>query len=179
MEKIEIYSSKSKSLLLLIASVLFVIGGIYMLLNAEYIMDYRMKNILFIKGVGIFSIIFFGLGIYVSINRLIKNQLILIIDRTGLNINPNSSSSEKIEWNNIDGFSEMKVQSSRFVIINVNNSDYWIEKEKNKLKKNLMKFNVNNYGSPFNLSAHTMQINHDELMGLLNTSLTNYKLDVN
>jgi hypothetical protein len=38
-----------------------------------------------------------------------------------------------------------------------------------------MKFNKNNYGSPFNLSSNTMQINFKELMEILNENLIKYK----
>ena len=57
MEKIEIYSSKKKSLLLLIASIIFVIGGIYILMNAENLTGYRVRNPLFTRIIGIVSIL--------------------------------------------------------------------------------------------------------------------------
>ena len=175
MEKIEIYSSKKKSLLLLIASLIFVIGGIYMFMNAENFTGYRARSPLFIKTIGIASVLFFGLGIYVSIRQLLANQLILIIDKKGINVNPKKSQTEFIEWKNIKGFSELKIQSQKFVIIDVDNSEYWIENEENGMRKKLMKFNVSNYGSPFNLSANSMQMNYAELMKTLNENLNKYK----
>ena len=36
---------------------------------------------------------------------------------------------------------------------------------------------MDNYGSPFNLSANTMQINYAELMKILNENLNKYKND--
>ncbi|MFQ3175000.1 MAG: hypothetical protein ACI8W0_002131, partial [Flavobacterium sp.] len=111
MEKIEIYSSKKKSVLMLIASLIFVIGGIYMFMDAENFTSYRARSPIFTRGVGIMSVLFFGLGIYVSIRQLITNQLILIIDKTGINVSPKKSPSERIEWKSIKGFSEIKIQS--------------------------------------------------------------------
>ena len=175
MEKIEIYSSKKKSFLVLIASLIFVIGGIYMFMNAENLTGYRARSPIFTKGVGIMSVLFFGLGIYVSIRQLITNQLILIIDKTGIKKKKKKSLSERIEWKNIKGFSEIKIQRTKIIIIDVNNSDYWIEKEENFIRKKLMKFNVNNYGSPFNLSANATQMNYTELMKTLNENLNKYK----
>ncbi|WP_268848611.1 STM3941 family protein [Flavobacterium aestivum] len=175
MEKIEIYSSKKKSLLLLIASLIFVIGGIYMFVNAENLTGYRAKSPIFMKGIGIISVLFFGFGIYVSIKRLIQNQLMLIIDKTGVNLSPKKSLSERIEWKNIEGFSEIKIQGTKIVLIDVNNSDYWIEKEENIIRKKLIKYNVDNYGSPFNFSANSMQMNHAELMKTLNENLNKHK----
>ena len=175
MERIEIYSSRKKSFLLLIGSLLFVVGGIYMFMNAENMTSFRFRNPLFIKLAGIASVLFFSLGIYVAVKQLISNQLILIIDRKGVNVNPKKTPTESIEWKNINGFSEFKIQSQKFVIIEVDNSDFWIEKEGNKIRKKLMKFNVNNYGSPFNLSANSMQINYAELMKILKENLNKYK----
>ncbi|MFE3868741.1 STM3941 family protein [Flavobacterium sp. LS2P90] len=88
MERIEIYSNKKKSLLLLIGSLLFVGGGIYMFMNAETFTGYRARSPFFIKTIGIASVLFFGLGIYKSIRQLLANQLILIIDKKGVNIKP-------------------------------------------------------------------------------------------
>ncbi|AZB29960.1 STM3941 family protein [Chryseobacterium balustinum] len=180
MERIEIYSSKKKSMLLLMGSLLFVVGGFYMLMNAENFTGYRARSPFLIKTIGIASVLFFGLGIYVSIkqlitNQLVTNQLILIIDRKVVNVNPKKSQTEFIEWKNINGFSELKIQSQKFVIIDVDNSDYWIEKGESGIRKKLMKFNVNNYGSPFNLSANSMQMNYAELMKTLNENLNKYK----
>jgi len=170
MEKIEIYTSKKKSFLLLIGSLLFVLGGIYMSLHPE---NFHSRNPIFVRGVGIVSVLFFGLGIYVSLKQLIKNQLILVIDKIGINVNPKKS--ESIEWKNINGFSEIQIQSTRIVIVNIDNSDFWIEKEKSMIRKKLMKYNVNNYGSPFNFAANSMQINHDDLLKILNANLSKYK----
>jgi hypothetical protein len=38
-----------------------------------------------------------------------------------------------------------------------------------------LKFNVKNYGSPFNLSANSMQISHQDLMKILNENLMKFK----
>ena len=91
MDQIYIYSSKKKAFLLLICSLLFVVGGIYMFMNAENFSGFRARSPLFIKGIGIASVLFFGLGIYVSIKQLLSNQLILIINRNGVNVNPKKS----------------------------------------------------------------------------------------
>ena len=132
-------------------------------------------NPIFAKGVGIVSALFFSLGIYVSVRQLLANQLILIIDKNGVNIDPKKSLNEIIDWKYIEGFSEFKIQNQKFVAIDVNNPDYWIEKEENGVRKELMKFNLSHYGSPFNLSAVSMQINYTELMKILRENFNKYK----
>lgn len=176
MERIEIYSSKKKSLFLLIGSLLFVLGGVYIFMNVEIFTGYRSRNPFFIKIIGIISILFFGLGIYVSVRQLLSNQLILIIDNQGLNVNPKKSQTEFIKWKNIIGFSELEIQNQKIIVINVNNSSHWIEKEKNRLRKKLMEFSYNECGSPFSLATNTMQINNAQLIDILNKYFNKYKI---
>lgn len=175
MERIEIYSSRKKASLLLIIGALFTALGFELFINAEHYLSYKFKSLIFIKGIGIIWILFCGLGVYIAIRQLIKNKLFLIIDKNGINVNPEKNSSEFIKWNNIEGFSELKIQSQKMVLIKINNPDYWIENEKNLIRKKLTQFNFTNYGSPFCLSAVSMQINHAELMKVLNQNLKKYK----
>ncbi len=171
MGEIEIYSSKKKSVLLLACSLLFVAGGIFIFLHADNMPRY---NPIFLRIVGIAGILFFGFGIYVSIARLVKNQLILIIDSIGINVNPKKSLSERIEWKNIDGFSEIKINSAKIIVIEVHNPDYWIENEESAVRKKMMEFNVNYCGSPFNITAGATRLSHAELMKVLNENFHKY-----
>lgn len=175
MEQIKIYSSKKKSFWLLIGSLIFVLIGIYSFIEAENLVFYRARNPIFIKVVGVACILFFGIGIYVSIAQLLKNRLILIVDQFGLNVNPKKSLTERIEWKNIIGFSQIKINSSKSVIIEVDNPDYWFKRENDLIQKKLIEFNISNFGSPFNLSANSMQINYKELIKILNQNLVKYK----
>ncbi len=134
---------------------------------------FRARNPLFIKIAGIASVLFFGLGIYVSIKQLIKNKLMLIIDENGINVNPQKN--EYIKWNDIEGFADLKINSVKIIIIQINNAEEYIEKESNKLRKKLMKFNLENYGSPYNISVATMNTNYNQLYKILNENLIKYK----
>lgn len=175
MGKIEIYSSKKKSFFLLIVSLLFVIGEIWMFMNAENLNSFRLKSPILIKAIGIISVLFFSLSLYISIRQLVKNKLLLIVDGNGIIINPKKNSFELINWKNIEGFSEIKIQSQKILLIDVNNPDFWIQKETNLIRKKMIQYNFKQYGSPFCLSAVSMQINHAELMKVLNENLEKYK----
>lgn len=97
----------------------------------------------------------------------------LIINEKGINVNPKKD--DIIKWEDIDGFSEIKINSVKIINIQINNSIDYINNETNKIRKNLMKFNLNNYGSPFNISSSTMSLNHIELLKLLNENFIEYK----
>lgn len=175
MERTEIYTSKKKAVLLLTGSLLFVAGGICMLLYVEH---FTSNNPLVIRAVGIAAVLFFGFGMYVSMRWIVNNQIILIIDAAGLNVNPKRSLSERIEWKNIEGFSEIRIHGTKIIVIDVNNPADWIEKEKSAVRKRMMEFNLNYCGSPFNISAGATRSSHTELMKILNESLQKYGKNV-
>ena len=97
----------------------------------------------------------------------------LIIDENGINVNPQKG--EYIKWNDIEGFAELKINSVKIIIIQINNAEEYIEKESNKLRKKLMKFNLKNYGSPYNISVATMNTNYNQLFKILNENLIKNK----
>ena len=175
-DRIEIYSNKKKAFLLLIGSLVFVIGGIYMFINADSDTGFRARSPLFTKIIGVVSILFFGIGIFGSIKQLIRNRLMLIINGRGLNLNPKKN--DLLEWKNIEGFREINISGTRIIIIHVDNGKEIIEKEKSKLIKKLMEFNLNSYGSPYNISASTMNIKPNQLLDLLNQKLSETKYSV-
>ncbi len=171
--ELKLYTSKKKSFLLLIGSLLFVVWGIYAIITADEL-PYR-NSPLFTKTIGLLSVSFFSLGIYASIKQLFSKQLVLVVGKNGVNVNPSKSSTDYIEWKNLRFFTELKIARQKFIIVNVDNPEYWIEKEKNKVRKRLMKFNLKNYGSPFNLSANLTQLSHSELMKVLNEKFEEYR----
>ena len=63
MERIEIYTSKRKSLLLLICSIALVAIGVSLLLEVDNMDSWRARNPSFTRGIGITSIILFGFGL--------------------------------------------------------------------------------------------------------------------
>ena len=178
MDRLEIYTSKKKSILRLIASIAFVALGIWLLSEADNLTGWRAGNPIFTRAIGIASILFFGFGIFVAIKRLIKSEIALIIDPIGLNVNPKKSLTEFIKWDEILGFEEIKIQSTRIVIIGVKNPEAWLEKETSSIRKKMMQFNINNYNSPFNIAASGLDISSNELNEKLNSYFRKYKNEV-
>ena len=110
MERIEIYTSKKKSFLLLIISIVFVLIGVWLLLESNKLSNLKAINPIYVHILGfITSVLFFGIGVYISVKRLLKSELALIIDPIGLNINPKKSLTDFIKWEEILGFEEIKI----------------------------------------------------------------------
>jgi hypothetical protein len=163
---------------MLLGSIMFVVLGIWIFMNAYNFRGWKVRNPILTQGIGVISILFFGFGIFVGIKRLIKSELALIIDAKGLNVNPKKSLNEYIEWKDILGFREIKIQSTRILIIGVKNPDHWIEKETSSIRRKLMQFNLNNYDSPFNIAAAGLDISYKELNDKLNSYFEKYKNEV-
>lgn len=175
MEKIEIYSSKKKSLVLLLGAIVFVALGFWLVIEAENFTGWRARNPMLTRGIGVASILFFGLGAFIALKRVIKSEIALIIAPEGLNVNPKKSLTDYIKWSEISGFDEISIQSTRIIIIGVKDSDYWLEKETNGFKRKLMQFNIKNYNSPFNISATGLTITSDELIATMIEYYEHYK----
>ncbi len=166
MESIEIYSSKQKSALILIGSIAFVIIGIYLFVDAYNVTHWRSNNPVITRIIAVIDILFFGIGIFFAGQRIIKSRVAIKIDSKGITLNPKKN--ELIEWEYILGFREVKIRSTRILIIGVTNPEYWIERESNIIKKKIMKFNFESFDSPFNVSAAGLNTNFDELNKQLN-----------
>ncbi len=176
MERIEIYTSKKKSFLLLIISIVFVLIGVWLLLESNKLSNLKAINPIYVHILGfITSVLFFGIGVYFSVKRLLKSELALTIDPIGLNINPKKSLTDFIKWEEILGFEEIKINSVKIVVIRVKNPESWLKKETNTIRKKLMQFNIYSYNSPFNISSSGLDINSNKLNEKLNSYFEKYK----
>lgn len=91
MGRVEIYTSKKKSILLLVGAIIFVVLGVWLFLEANQIAINTKRNPVIIKTVGIVAVVFFGLGIFVALKMLLKSKIALIITPEGLNLNPSKN----------------------------------------------------------------------------------------
>ena len=169
METIEIFRSLKKAVLLLLGCLAFVAIGIWIVINPEE-MAARYPAVL-VMLLGVVCIVFFGIGAVMAIKALINKKPALIINTAGLTINPGQLGMAIIKWNDIMGFSDYKIGRQKFVMVQLNDNDKYINQETSNFKRRTMQFNVKSYGSPFSLSATLYTINHDELLALLQKSL--------
>ena len=86
-EKIEIPLSKNKLFWGIGGSLLFVIAGIWLFLNAESFQEHSfrlLRNPIVVKGVGILSVLFFGATGFFGIKKLFDKKVGLTIDSNGI-----------------------------------------------------------------------------------------------
>ena len=160
MEKVEIGRSRIKTFFLLLGAVGFVIGGIWMTMASD--------TNLFEKIVGGISVLFFGAGIPIGIKKFITNESALELSKRCLIIEPRSNKKYVLPWEKITGFEEIRIKGAKIILIKVSNPKDWINQETNTIKRKMMQFNFNSYGTPFNITSSGLKISHKKLLELLN-----------
>ena len=172
MKRIEIQLSKSKIFWGIGGSIVFVILGICLI---AFIADQQSRfNPLLIKGIGIASVLFFGVtGIY-GFRTSFERPIGLSIDENGITDNSGGISARFIDWNEVRGIRTESIRSTRILLIDTINPEKYLN-EGNKLRKSIMKLNMQMYGTPLFLSSNTLQINFDELENILREALKKYQ----
>lgn len=168
MNKIEIPLSKTKLLLGIGGSVLFVVLGLYFVTTMA---DQQTRyNQTMVKGIGIASILFFGAtGIY-GIKKMFDKTIGLTIDENGIFDNTNASSVGLIKWEDIAAIKTRKVASTKFLLIYTTNPDFYLDKVKG-FKRKLMEGNSRLYGTPLSITSTTLEYNFTDLEKLINGRL--------
>lgn len=155
----------------------FVVLGTYLLIEPGNFSNYKSSPII-TQGIGVSSILLFGVAMILSLIRVVNSQIALTIDSQGLNVNPKKSLTDNIKWNEIKGFKEIKLNSTKIIIIEVHNSSKWIKNETNLVRRKMMQFNNTNYRSPFNISAVGLDISYDQLIETLKKYYNQYKIEL-
>lgn len=166
-DKIDIQLSKTKILLLLIGSTLFVVLGILFILNPEQLENSRFRNLEMIRIVGIVSVVFFGLCLVFIARKLFDKKVGLTIDQDGITDNSNATSIGLIEWNDITNIGTVQVALTKFIMLETDIPEKYIERAKNEISKRAMKANHKMYGSPLSIISNTLKIKHDDLEKLI------------
>ena len=177
-EKIEIPLSKNKLYLGILGSSLFVIAGFWLFFNANLYLDFPLRlftNPLIIKGIGILSILFFGMIEILKIKKLLDKKAGLIIDSNGITDNSNATSVGLIEWNDISDIKTKRIMSTKFLLINVLNPEEYISKSKSGMKAKLMRTNLKMSGTPINITSSTLKYNFSELEKIVRIEFEKYK----
>jgi hypothetical protein len=172
MERIEIQLSKSKIFWGIGGSIVFVVLGICL---TAFIADQQSRfNPLLIKGIGIASVLFFGVtGIY-GFRKSFDRRIGLIIDENGITDNTGGISARFIQWNEIIGIRTEQIEATNLLLIDTTNPEKYLE-EGNMFRIKIMKLNMRMYGTPLFLSSNTLQINFNELENILRTEFKKHQ----
>jgi hypothetical protein len=113
------------------------------------------------------SVLFFSSGIFHFLRKLADKKPGILIDDKGIQDNSSVVSFGFINWNDVKKFTKATAFKQDFLVVEVNNPDYYIKKEANFLIKKGMRNNFKHYGSPLIISANLLNCNLDELIIIL------------
>lgn len=157
--------SKVKVVLLILGAVVFVLLGAWLLsLNAGTIEGQRrFNNPILIYGVGVASIVFFGLCGLIGIKKLFDKSPGLILSAEGILDNSSGVSAGMIPWSEVVSIGEYQVQKQKFISIQVVDPNKYANNG-NALKRMANRANIKMCGTPVNISANSLKISYSELL---------------
>lgn len=168
MNKIEIPLSKTKILLTIGGSILFVVLGVYCITTMA---DEQARfNPMLVKAVGIASILFFGAAGVYGIKKLFDNKVGLTIDDNGIIDNTNATSIGLINWTDITEIRTEQVMSTKFLLIFTKDPDGILQKATG-MKRKLMAANMKMYGTPLSITSTALKYDFNDLERLLKNKL--------
>ncbi len=177
-DKIEILISKNKLFLGVGVSILFVILGVWMFINADNFQDHTFqwaRNPIMVKLIGLISVFFFGAaGIY-GLKKISDTKVGVTLDKSGIVDHTNGGSIGLIKWKDISKIRTEQVMSTKFLLIDVKNPENYIDKAENAMKAKLMRTNMKVYGTPLSITSNSLKCNFDELERVVRASLKKYK----
>jgi hypothetical protein len=172
-KKIEIPLSKTKLILMLLVSILFIVLGIKFALTPEQFISFRFRSIEFVEIIGIITVFFCGSALIYILIKLLDKKPGLILDKKGITDNSSAVSVGLILWIDIISIRTGKIKSTSFLILEVKNPDEYIEKC-SKFKQLLLKANYKMYGTPITISSTGLKSNFDSLEQLIHSEFEKY-----
>ena len=122
--------------------------------------------------IGIVGAVFFGGCICILFIVLLKNffrnrpTLLLTPDSLRIYV-PAKGIYITIEWQRIADFSVFRTYGQKFIRIELHDPDRAIDEEKNRIAKGLMRWQMKYFGSPYAITASTVDIGTAELEKIL------------
>ena len=166
--------NKNKIIKLLIASVVFIAAGFWLLLFKPDLSGTMFGDPFMVKTISIFCMLFFSFAGVFFIKRLRAKKPALIIDKTGITNYVNDISGMHIPWGDIRYIVTNRVFNQLFLIILVHNPQAYINKATNPIKRKLLRMNYKQYGSPVSIAVNTIQGDINELRRLLQEQLSKH-----
>lgn len=172
MNKIEIPLSKTKIVLLIVGSLLFVVAGFWIFFYAA---DQQTRYApLLAKIAGAAAIVFFATTGIIGLTKLFDGKAGLVIDEKGITDNSSGVSAGLIEWRDITGIRTEQIMANKFLLIDTAQPNKYIERA-NRVKGRIMQSNLKLYGTPLAIASTALKFNFKELEALIRTEFEKHK----
>jgi hypothetical protein len=173
--QIEIALNKSKLAKGLLSSIVFVIAGLWLLIEQPITDNPIINNPVVKYGAASAALLFFGFATIFYLLKLIDKRPGIVINEEGLFDNSGAVSVGLVPWPDIKRVFIARVMKQEFLIIEVTNPEDYLNRFKNFFKKKGMQYNVKNYGSPVAISTNGLKCDVNELVIIVNERLAEYQ----
>ena len=173
-EELVVHASKTKTLLLLVLAVGFVLLGLWFLsLDREFIEARdRYNNPMLIYAVGWASVSFFGLAVVAIVWRLVSRKPVLTLSKDGVKIYAFSQDTF-LPWQDICGLSVYEVHRNKMLVLNLKDPGKYIETG-SKIRRSLARASYKMCGSPIAIPSSTVGLRFRELQELFEDYIRRY-----
>ncbi|MEM7228413.1 MAG: STM3941 family protein [Planctomycetota bacterium] len=156
-DPIHIPASRTKVSLATFGSLGFVVLGIALFVTSTSIV---------VSAVGIMCTVVFGCFVVLGVIDFFGGIRGLTIDIDGIDMHSSMFATVHIPWQTIEGIRRVHVNAEPFVAIDVVDTDA-VFSNASRLRRMLMKANVNLVGSPYAIGSQSLQIDSNALYELL------------
>lgn len=165
-EELVVHASKTKTMLLLVSAIGFVLLGLWFLsLDREFIEARdRYNNPTLIYAVGWATVSFFGLAVAAITWRLISTKPGLTLSKDGVRIFAFSEDTF-LPWQDISGLSVYEVHRNHMLVLTVKDPDKYIESG-GRIRRSLARANYKMCGSPIAIPSSAVSLTFRELQAL-------------
>lgn len=125
----------------------------------------RPSDPMFVHGLGLAAIVFFGIiGLY-ALKKLFDRRPGLVFNDSGIVDNASGVAAGFIPWSEVVGAEIFEIQKQKLLVIKVRDPQEYIARG-GSLRRTLNKANYKMVGSPISISANTLAIKFSELASL-------------
>ncbi|MBQ4901866.1 hypothetical protein KB559_23875 [Paenibacillus sp. Marseille-P2973] len=150
--KIEVYASKGKTWLLLLLASGFIAAGIWM-----FRLALTEAESWIIGGIGVISVLFFGICFLFIFKSLFDTSPVLEIDDGGLLDRTSYVAGGRILWSEVESISIFNVANQLTIGIRLRNPQAFLD-SKNGIQRWLISVNQKLTGAPVNISRPGMTV---------------------
>ena len=171
MNRVEIPLSKAKVVLMLVGALIFVIAGVFFIIDPEMFLRPPYHKVVMVRTVGVAAVLFFGAAAFFVIRKMGDKRPGLIVDEQGIYDNTSGTSIGLIRWEDITEIETKDISSTKVLLIHVSNPDAYLDKVSG-FKRKAMQMNYNMYGTPLSITANTLKYKFNALEQLLQEGLS-------
>lgn len=171
MNPLTIYTSNSNLLKTIPGSLVFLIGGIWMISQENQDAKHLTA--------GWLGIIFGGAAALILTTMLIRNLMhrrpMLHLDEKGVTFFDIHGPQNPVTWQQIQGFGEVRIHGQRFITVLLHDTDAVVDAESSLIKRKLMETSIRHSGSPYSIIPSMLNYPKNQLLSTLQAYHRKYR----